>query len=73
MGSVIKATENDYKGDATYRALEVEFPNGSRITALPANLQVMKALRTLSLSRCPIPDAEKVRIREALPTCHVIF
>ena len=37
MGSVIKATEYDYKGEASYRALEVEFPNGSRITALPAN------------------------------------
>lgn len=38
MGSVIKASEYDYKGgDANYRALEVSFPNGSRITALPAN------------------------------------
>lgn len=37
MGSVIKAYESDWKGDATYRAQEVEWPNGSRITALPAN------------------------------------
>lgn len=38
MGSIIKATETDYRtGEATYRALEVEYPNGSRITALPAN------------------------------------
>lgn len=38
MGSIIKAAEFDYRGgDASYRALEVEFPNGSRITALPAN------------------------------------
>jgi len=37
LGAVIKATESDWKGEASYRALEVEFPNGSRITALPAN------------------------------------
>lgn len=37
LGSVIKASEGDWRGDATYRALEVEFPNGSKITALPAN------------------------------------
>ena len=38
MGSIIKASEYDYRGsEASYRALEVEFPNGSRITALPAN------------------------------------
>ena len=38
MGSIIKASEYDYKGEeATYRAMEVAFPNGSRITALPAN------------------------------------
>jgi phage FluMu gp28-like protein len=38
MGSIIKASEYDYSGgDAKYRAMEVEFPNGSKITALPAN------------------------------------
>ena len=38
MGSVIKASEFDYRGgEASYRAMEVSFPNGSRITALPAN------------------------------------
>lgn len=38
LGSIVKAYEQDYKTDtATYRALEVEYPNGSRITALPAN------------------------------------
>lgn len=37
LGAVIKSVEMDWRGDATYRALEVEFPNGSKITALPAN------------------------------------
>ena len=37
MGAVIKSEERDWRGEATYRALEVEWPNGSRITALPAN------------------------------------
>lgn len=37
LGAVIRATETDWRGEATYRALEVEFPGGSRITALPAN------------------------------------
>lgn len=37
MGSVIKAHEGEWRGEATFRAHEVEFPNGSRITALPAN------------------------------------
>jgi phage FluMu gp28-like protein len=38
MGSVIKASEYDYRGgEASYRAMEVSFPNGSKITALPAN------------------------------------
>ena len=37
-GSIVKAYERDYRTDeATYRALEIEYPNGSRITALPAN------------------------------------
>jgi len=38
MGSIIKSVEYDWiGGDARYRALEVEFPGGSKITALPAN------------------------------------
>jgi phage FluMu gp28-like protein len=38
LGAIIRASEADYhRGEATYRALEVEFPGGSRITALPAN------------------------------------
>ncbi len=38
LGSIVKAFEQDYRTDeATYRALEVEYPGGSRITALPAN------------------------------------
>lgn len=38
LGSIVKNFEQDYRTDtATYRALEVEYPNGSRITALPAN------------------------------------
>ena len=37
MGAVIKSSEGEWKGEASYKALEVVFPNGSRITALPAN------------------------------------
>jgi phage FluMu gp28-like protein len=37
MGAVIKAYETEWVGDASYKALEVIWPNGSRITALPAN------------------------------------
>ncbi len=37
MGSMIRAYEYDYVGDAVHKALEVTWPNGSRITALPAN------------------------------------
>jgi len=37
MGSIIKAYESDYRGEATYRSQEVEWPGGSRVTALPAN------------------------------------
>ncbi len=37
LGAVVKASESDWKGEATFRALEVEFPKGSKITALPAN------------------------------------
>lgn len=38
LGSMIRMFEKDYRTDgAIYRALEIEYPNGSRITALPAN------------------------------------
>lgn len=38
LGSIVKSMETNYQTDgATYRALEVELPGGSRITALPAN------------------------------------
>lgn len=37
LGSVIRAYETEFVRDATYKALEVVFPGGSRITALPAN------------------------------------
>jgi len=38
LGSMVRSSEVDYRtAEATYRALEVEYPNGSRITALPAN------------------------------------
>ena len=38
LGSIVRAYEQDFRtNEATYRAMEVEYPNGSRITALPAN------------------------------------
>lgn len=37
MGALIRAAEYDFVGDASHKALEVSWPNGSRITALPAN------------------------------------
>lgn len=37
MGAIIKSSEVEWRGEAIYRAMEVVFPNGSRITALPAN------------------------------------
>jgi phage FluMu gp28-like protein len=37
IGAVIRAEETEFRGEATYRAMEVIWPNGSRITALPAN------------------------------------
>ena len=37
MGAVISSSEADWRGEATFRSLEVEWPGGSRITALPAN------------------------------------
>lgn len=38
MGAMVRAIEAEWKGsEATYRVSEVSWPNGSRITALPAN------------------------------------
>ena len=45
----------------------------TRITALPENIAQMTSLRTLLLVRCPVSAAEKTRIRQALPKCHVAF
>lgn len=38
LGALVKAVESDWKtSGASYRALEIEFSHGSKITALPAN------------------------------------
>lgn len=37
LGAAIRSEETEFKGEAVYKALEAVFPNGSRITALPAN------------------------------------
>lgn len=38
LGAAVKSYETEMRyGDASYRALEVEWPGGQRITALPAN------------------------------------
>lgn len=38
LGYMVKSVEEDFQtAGATYKAMEVVFPNGSRITALPAN------------------------------------
>ncbi len=37
LGALVRAVETEWRGEATYKALEVVFPHGSRITALPAN------------------------------------
>lgn len=38
LGSIVRSVESEWMTDgASYKALEVEYPNGSRITALPAN------------------------------------
>ena len=38
LGALLAANEYDWQGQgATYRAMEVEWPHGSKITALPAN------------------------------------
>jgi Leucine-rich repeat (LRR) protein len=48
--------------------------NQNRLTALPVDLSgLAQNLKTLYLMGNPIPDAEKQRIRKALPKCTVIF
>lgn len=37
LGALVKSVETEWRGEASFRALEVVFPGGSRITALPAN------------------------------------
>ena len=37
LGVLVRSIETEWRGEATYRSLEVEFPGGGRITALPAN------------------------------------
>lgn len=48
--------------------------NQNRLTALPEDLSgLAQNLKILYLMGNPIPDAEKQRIRKALPKCNVIF
>ena len=51
----------------------LDLRGNSGITALPKDIGNMKALRTLTLSGCRIPKAERDRIRAALPNCVVNF
>jgi phage FluMu gp28-like protein len=37
LGAVIRAVDYEWRGDSSHKALEVSWPGGSRITALPAN------------------------------------
>ncbi|MEW6489982.1 MAG: terminase family protein [Thermodesulfobacteriota bacterium] len=37
LGAAIRSEEYEWRGEAAYKALEVTWPNGSRLTALPAN------------------------------------
>jgi len=47
--------------------------DGCAITKLPQDLSGWQHLQVLSLVRCPLDEAEKVRIRSALPEVHVAF
>ena len=51
----------------------LDLRGNSGITALPAGIGGMKALRTLTLSGCRLPKEERDRIRAALPECVVNF
>jgi hypothetical protein len=47
--------------------------DGCPVTKLPEDLSGWASLQVLSLVRCPIDDAEKARVRAALPKVHVAF
>jgi Leucine-rich repeat (LRR) protein len=51
----------------------LDLRGNANITALPANVGDMKALRTLTLAGCRIPKEERDRIRQALPECVINF
>ena len=51
----------------------LDLRGNANITALPANIGDMKALRTLTLAGCRIPKEERDRIRKALPECVINF
>ncbi len=51
----------------------LDLRGNANITALPANIGGMKALRTLTLAGCRIPKEERDRIRQALPDCVINF
>lgn len=43
------------------------------LAKLPENIGEMKSLRTLVLAQCPLPEAERKRVRAALPHCVINF
>lgn len=48
--------------------------NGNQLTALPSDLSGLAInLRRLYLKGNPIPDAEKARLKAALPNCDILF
>ena len=51
----------------------LDLRGNANITALPANVGDMKALRTLTLAGCRIPKEERDRIRQSLPDCVINF
>ena len=51
----------------------LDLRGNANITALPANIGEMKALRTLTLAGCRLPKEERDRIRQALPECVINF
>ena len=44
IGAVIRSVDYEWQGDARYKALECSWPNGSKITALPANPDTARLL-----------------------------
>lgn len=53
--------------------LEVLNLESNQITSMPASFTKLTKLRELNLSDNPIEDAEKERLRELLPSCHIII